>query len=341
MIFLGDVAIAPEDIIYHKGFLPVFSDKPLCINLEGALTYAKKSPKRGLVNTYKILEIFKDFNLSLVSIANNHISDQKNGILNTIKFFNQNKIKVSGGEISKSSKQNPVCIGDYQIFSYGWEVIGCKKSKINRPGIYNLNPYEIISQIKEFMLNNPKNKIIINFHWNYEFEKYPQPAHRKLAHKLIDLGVYSIVGHGPHVVGPIEVYKNKYIIYSLGNWAISRKRFYDGRLSYPSFCNYQIALEICPEEFIIHHCKFDFNTVNYIKSEKINSQKFSLNAEFQDFSDDEYLKWFRKRRIQKKLLPIYKDFSETNHNKLKDTYCYIRIFLIKILLFLKIKNFRK
>ncbi len=158
MIFLGDVAIAPEDIIKHKGFLPIFSDKPLCINLEGSLSYAKKSPKRGVVNSHKILEIFKDFNLSLVSIANNHISDQKNGIFNTIKFFKQNKIKVSGGGVSRTSIQNPVSIEDYQIFSYGWEVIGCKKSKINTPGIYNLNSVEIISHVKKFILNNPQKK---------------------------------------------------------------------------------------------------------------------------------------------------------------------------------------
>ena len=237
--------------------------------------------------------------------------------------------------------QNPVNIEDYQILSYGWEVIGCINSKIDKPGICTLHPDKIISQVKELIINNPQKKIIINFHWNYEFEKYPQPAHRKLAHKLIDLGVYSIVGHGPHVVGPIEVYKNKFIIYSLGSWAISRKRFFDGRLSYPSFCNYRIALEICPEGFIVHHCEFNLSTVNYIKSEKINSKNFSLLAEFQEFSDDEYLKWFRKKRIQKKLLPIYKDFKEIKYNKIKDTYVHIRNFLINIFLLLRIKNFRK
>jgi poly-gamma-glutamate synthesis protein (capsule biosynthesis protein) len=37
------------------------------------------------------------------------------------------------------------------------------------------------------------------------------------AHRLIDYGVDVIIGHHPHVLQPIEVYKNGIIAYSLGN----------------------------------------------------------------------------------------------------------------------------
>ena len=43
---------------------------------------------------------------------------------------------------------------------------------------------------------------------------------RKLAHELIDMGADAIVGHGPHLLRPIEVYKNKPIFYSLGDFIL-------------------------------------------------------------------------------------------------------------------------
>jgi hypothetical protein len=46
-------------------------------------------------------------------------------------------------------------------------------------------------------------------HGNYEFELYPQPAHRQLALELIDAGVHSVIFHHPHRVGPVERYKRR------------------------------------------------------------------------------------------------------------------------------------
>jgi len=40
------------------------------------------------------------------------------------------------------------------------------------------------------------------------------------AHKCIDLGADAIVGHGPHLLRPIEVYNGKPIFYSLGDFVL-------------------------------------------------------------------------------------------------------------------------
>lgn len=44
----------------------------------------------------------------------------------------------------------------------------------------------------------------------------------KFAHELIDVGADVIFGHGPHVTRGIEVYKNRFIAYSLGNFCTYR-----------------------------------------------------------------------------------------------------------------------
>ena len=42
----------------------------------------------------------------------------------------------------------------------------------------------------------------------------------EFAHKCIDLGADAVIGHGPHLLRPIEVYHNKPIFYSLGDFIL-------------------------------------------------------------------------------------------------------------------------
>ena len=43
---------------------------------------------------------------------------------------------------------------------------------------------------------------------------------REFAHRCIDMGADAIVGHGPHLLRPIEVYNDKPIFYSLGDFVL-------------------------------------------------------------------------------------------------------------------------
>lgn len=49
-----------------------------------------------------------------------------------------------------------------------------------------------------------------------------QPAEflEEFAHRCIDAGAHAIIGHGPHLLRPLEIYKNRPIFYSLGDFAI-------------------------------------------------------------------------------------------------------------------------
>lgn len=65
---------------------------------------------------------------------------------------------------------------------------------------------------------------IVQLHWGLEFELYPRPAQLAVAHRIAELGADLIVGHHPHVVQPMELYRtqrdaDRYvpIYYSLGN----------------------------------------------------------------------------------------------------------------------------
>jgi poly-gamma-glutamate capsule biosynthesis protein CapA/YwtB (metallophosphatase superfamily) len=41
----------------------------------------------------------------------------------------------------------------------------------------------------------------------------------EFAHQMIDAGADLVIGHGPHVVRPLEIYRDRLVAYSLGNFA--------------------------------------------------------------------------------------------------------------------------
>ena len=53
-------------------------------------------------------------------------------------------------------------------------------------------------------------------------DKKENPADflREFAHRCIDAGAHAVIGHGPHLLRPIEIYKDRPIFYSLGDFVI-------------------------------------------------------------------------------------------------------------------------
>ena len=65
--------------------------------------------------------------------------------------------------------------------------------------------------------------IIISIHSHElsgDAKENPADFLREFAHTCIDAGAHLVVGHGPHLLRPIELYKNRPIFYSLGDFVI-------------------------------------------------------------------------------------------------------------------------
>ncbi len=60
--------------------------------------------------------------------------------------------------------------------------------------------------------------VIISFHWGEEYRQQPTNRQKLLAYSTIDFGADIIIGHHPHIVQPLEYYKEKPIFYSIGNF---------------------------------------------------------------------------------------------------------------------------
>src|SRR3990172_12505325 len=62
--------------------------------------------------------------------------------------------------------------------------------------------------------------VVVSFHWGLHHMRGTLAMYeREVAHAVIDAGADLIVGHHPHVLKGIEVYKGKAVFYSMGNFA--------------------------------------------------------------------------------------------------------------------------
>ena len=333
MILAGDVAIAPEAVHRFEEFPVEVREAPWCLNLEGAIGSPGAFPKWGVCNSSDWSRSFAAFRLGPVFLANNHIHDLPQGVARTYDALGRLGLCgfAAGANENSARKFATVSSGrhTYLLLGFGWPVIGCRPAGLVRMGVNVLEGRSVRRQVAEALVLAPKARVVVVVHGNYEFERYPQPAHRKLAMELVDMGAYAVIGHHPHVVGPVERYKGRTIAYSLGNWAFSYGRFFGGRLRFPDSSFQQIAIELGDEGDTVHHARFTPPTlVRYQFSEPVNGTNFSLRPDFQGFSHDAYVSWFKVNRVKRKGLPMYVDPDDSIGNWLRDRWVGTRQMLI-------------
>ena len=77
--------------------------------------------------------------------------------------------------------------------------------------------------------------VVVSYHWGLSSRRALVDYQPELAHAAVDAGADIIMGHGPHVIQPIEVFQGKPILYSLANfafdWMFFGQRNLDGLLA--------------------------------------------------------------------------------------------------------------
>jgi hypothetical protein len=175
---------------------------------------------------------------------------------------------------------------------------------------------------------------VVYLHWGVEYIPLPMPSQRELTYRLIDSGIDLIIGHHAHIIQPYEVYKGKYIFYSLGNFLFADIEFFlNGKKQ-------QMKQEGFMKEGLI--CQFDIQNNKLhklIKVQRDENCNLSLLGEFGDkltqqndiFYKLKYKLLTLKRRYDeiKPLLPkIKRKIFKVFYNSLND-YWYARVRFIK------------
>lgn len=192
-------------------------------NLEGAVS--DKGNNVGSKYSFRmnpeILPILKEAGFDIFSFANNHIGDWNiSAFKDSLARLEENQILKTGAGFDKNETINPTIIqNNGVIFGFlGFSDVGPNwmEAKENNPGILLASDPNF-----ESIINNASRKcdiLIVSFHWGEEYKTIHNKRQETLAHLAIDSGANIVIGHHPHVIQDIEIYKNSPIVYSLGNF---------------------------------------------------------------------------------------------------------------------------
>jgi hypothetical protein len=345
LVFVGDISLAEKNT-FDIQIPSKLANRQWIANLEGAVVknvepYLEKS--RVLNDFYAIGDFSDNLNIHF-SLCNNHILDNDD-IKETINNLNELGLSYFGAGKTLDEASIPLKLtfekDNILIMTFGWEVIECPLADKNKAGVNPLTDDYVLSEFSKYQELYPGWKILIFFHWDYELETFPLPSQRKLAFDLIDKGCEGIIGAHPHRVQGAEIHKGKPIIYSVGNWAFQQRAYFRGKLTFPEFCNIQLAFEYCADgNHQCHFFTFDRlgHTVKFLYTEELMSSTTLDNlTPFSGMSNTEYDNWFSLNRFHKKLIPVYRTTDNKLTAKLKNHFNFIRTSLINFLVYLRVK----
>jgi poly-gamma-glutamate capsule biosynthesis protein CapA/YwtB (metallophosphatase superfamily) len=196
-------------------------------NLEGALTDDVSTVKRcnnpavcftfGMPTAYA--KDLKSAGFTLMSIANNHVNDfgpaGKNQTVNALK---DNDIHFAG------LIESPIDVFTVNGIRYGFCAFAPNM------GMSDIREIDAARRIVR-KTREMSDIVIVSFHGGGEGANHQHVTRQteqflgenrgnvyQFAHAMIDEGADVLLGHGPHVTRAIEVYKDRFIAYSMGNF---------------------------------------------------------------------------------------------------------------------------
>jgi poly-gamma-glutamate capsule biosynthesis protein CapA/YwtB (metallophosphatase superfamily) len=209
-----EVALQGADITFgnHEGTLFDGEGTPKkCVN--PALCYAFKSPER-------YAQYLKQAGFDLMSVANNHSGDFGPEARERTMQVLQNAGIANSGSTTK-----PFVVLEKGGIKYGLA------SFAPNNGTQNLNNHTEAKRIVRF-LDSLCDIVIVSFHGGAEGRTKQHVPRKKeifvgenrgdvyqFSRAVIDAGADVVFGHGPHVTRAVDLYKDRFIIYSLGNFA--------------------------------------------------------------------------------------------------------------------------
>jgi len=164
----------------------------------------------------------------IVSLANNHFGNQGVAGMNfTLSHLNENGIEYAGAGENKAKAREPVIIErngvKFAFLAYS-DVRDTNREDYtatsDEPGIAVLTKSDLTRDIQ--YTRERAHIVVVSIHWGVEYETTPTERQRTYAHLAIDSGASLVLGHHPHVIQPVEEYKDGYIFYSLGNFVFDQ-----------------------------------------------------------------------------------------------------------------------
>jgi poly-gamma-glutamate capsule biosynthesis protein CapA/YwtB (metallophosphatase superfamily) len=183
-----------------------------CKDTVGNSCFAFRMPERYAA-------IIQKAGFNLLSIANNHVGDfGVKGRERTVAILDSLNIKYAG------LQSHPSVIFEKDSIKFAFCAFAPNENTVSINQLDSAR--SLVSNLKA-----QANIVIVSFHGGGEGAKFEHVPKKNeifynenrgdvytFAHGVVDAGADVVLGHGPHVTRAFEVYRGKFIAYSLGNF---------------------------------------------------------------------------------------------------------------------------
>jgi poly-gamma-glutamate capsule biosynthesis protein CapA/YwtB (metallophosphatase superfamily) len=228
--FVGDVMLdgGPGHIITNggdpfAGVAEVLRDADLTVaNLECAIVKKGRSLDKEFTfrGPQSALPLLKKY-FSAVSLANNHSGDWgQEGFASELELLRETKLPYFGGGTNARTARQPLVLvaGGKRVAFLGYNDFPPRSfaAGATTPGTAWLIEKDVVSDIKA--ARKQADIVLLFLHWGDDLVPAETPDQVRLAHHLIDAGADAVIGGHAHLTQGIEWYKERPIVYSLGNF---------------------------------------------------------------------------------------------------------------------------
>lgn len=238
LIFVGDIMLSRavgEKMLREKDFrwpflkIGGFLQKADLVfgNLEGPIS--EKGQKVGSIYSFRAdprtIEGLKYAGFDILSVANNHIGDwTREAMEDTFNNLSQAGISYVGGGFTETEAYGPVIkeIKGVSLAFLAYTALGpaWTEAKGETSGIAFAHLDRLKAGVQK--AKTEADLVIVSFHFGQEYQKTPNQKQRKLAQAAIEAGASLVIGHHPHIIQPIQKYRQDFIAYSLGNFVFDQ-----------------------------------------------------------------------------------------------------------------------
>jgi poly-gamma-glutamate synthesis protein (capsule biosynthesis protein) len=166
-------------------------------------------------------QALKSAGIRVVSLANNHTMDfGPLALQDTLAALGENGILYTGAGMDLDDARAPAIVRvrgrtlaflSYSL-TFPLEFFASAKRPGTAPGYADFVKADIEKA------RTSADLVIVSFHWGAELMTAAKDYQVELGRKAIDWGADLVLGHHPHVLQELEVYKGRLIAYSLGNF---------------------------------------------------------------------------------------------------------------------------
>ena len=169
--------------------------------------------------------------VDVCTLANNHVLDYGYaGLAETLETLTRAGVKAAGAGSNLAEAQAPAVVtlaGGTRVlvFAFGTDTSGIPPDWAacdNRSGVDVLPDlseaaaHRIADRVRQ--ARGPHDLVVASIHWGGNWGYHVPHAHVQFAHWLVESGVDIVHGHSSHHPRPIEVYRNRLILYGCGDF---------------------------------------------------------------------------------------------------------------------------